>query len=64
MGKENFDVVTYSVIDLNNEGGSIYVHWSKGLKMIITKGEQTIKLDENDIEKLVQSLPRTIGGGY
>ena len=56
----SFDVVTYSL--LNNDVK--YYHWSEGLNMIIEKDDVTIKLNSEEIQKIVKSLPRTIGGKY
>lgn len=58
---QDFSVVTYTILDENSKG---FMHWSEGLYMIITKDGVTIKLQEEEIEKLVKSLPRTFGGIY
>lgn len=58
MCKQEFKVITYST---HEEG---YCHWSKGLKMILTKGNQRIEIEEKEIKEIVSSLPRTIGGSY
>jgi hypothetical protein len=34
------------------------------LVMIITKNDVTLELDSDEIQQLVKSLPRTIGGKY
>jgi hypothetical protein len=57
----SFKVGTYS---LYKQGNSSYCHWSEGLKMVIEKDGVTIKLEGEEIHKLVKSLPRTIGGVY
>jgi len=41
-----------------------YSHWSDGLEMFIEKGGINIKLNSEEIQKIVKSLPRTIGGSY
>ena len=58
----SFSVYTYSIINLNDSRQ--WVHWSKGLKMMINKNGTTIYLEEDEIEELVKSLPRTFGGSY
>lgn len=55
----SFNVVTYSLL-----GGVKYCHWSEGLNMIIEKNGVTIKLNSEEIQQIVKSLPRTIGGRY
>ena len=57
----SFKVGTYS---LYREGSNDYCHWSEGLKMVIEKDGVTIKLEGDEIKKLVGSLPRTVGGVY
>jgi hypothetical protein len=61
LDEVSFSVGTYSII---NEITSKYCHWSKGLKMVISKNGITIKLNSDEIKELVNSLPRTIGGSY
>lgn len=56
----SFNVATYSLLDKDVE----YCHWSKGLNMIIEKNGVTIKLNGEEVQQIVKSLPRTIGGGY
>ena len=56
----SFNVVTYSLLDR----GVKYCHWSEGLNMIIEKNGVTIKLNSEEIQQIVKSLPRTIGGRY
>lgn len=58
---KRFSVHTYSII---NEDSPMYAHWSEGLKMIIVKDGVTLKLNSEEIEKLVKALPRTVGGTY
>lgn len=57
----SFKVGTYS---LYKKGDRSYCHWSEGLKMVIEKDGVVIKLDGEEIKKLVGSLPRTFGGVY
>lgn len=55
-----FNVTTYSLLDKDIK----YCHWSKGLKMIIEKNGVRIQLESEEIEQIVKSLPRTIGGSF
>ena len=57
----SFKVGTYT---LYKQGDNKYCHWSKGLKMVIEKDGVVIKLEGEEIKKLVGSLPRTFGGTY
>ena len=57
----SFKVGTYS---LYKKDDSSYCHWSDGLKMVIEKDGIVIKLEGEEIKKLVGSLPRTVGGVY
>ena len=57
----SFKVGTYS---LYKQGDSSHCHWSEGLKMVIEKDGVVIKLEGEEIEKIVRSLPRTFGGTY
>lgn len=56
----SFNVATYSMLDKD----VTYCHWSEGLNMIIEKNGITIKLNSEEIQQIVKSLPRTIGGKY
>ena len=56
-----FKVGTYTLI---KQGCSKYTHWSKGLKMVIEKDGVVMELEGKEIEDIVKSLPRTIGGKY
>ena len=56
----SFNVATYSLLDRDVK----YCHWSEGLNMIIEKNGVTIKLNSEEIQQIVKSLPRTIGGRY
>lgn len=58
---KHLSVYTYSIF---NEDSPMYVHWSKGLKMVIVKDGVTLKLNSEEIEQLVKALPRTVGGSY
>ena len=61
LDEVSFSVGTYSII---NDNTPKYCHWSEGLKMVISKNGVTIKLNSDEIQELVKSLPRTIGGSY
>ena len=54
-------VGTYTLM---KQGDSKYCHWSEGLKMVIEKDGVVIKLEGEEIQKIVNSLPRTFGGSY
>lgn len=58
--KSTFEVITLQT----NEPGSMYSHWSTNLTMIIFKDGIKIELNSEEIRKLVNTLPRTIGGTY
>ena len=58
---QNFFVCTYTVV---TEDMRTYCHWSEGLNMIIKKDGIEIKLNGDELQQLVKSLPRTIGGRY
>ena len=60
--EKSFYVCTYELI--SETESKAYVHWSKGLKMIIKKDGVKISLNSEEIEQLVKSLPRTLGGTY
>ena len=60
LGEVSFNVSTYSLLDKDVK----YCHWSEGLNMIIEKNGTTIKLNSEEIQQIVKSLPRTIGGRY
>lgn len=60
LGEVSFNVATYSMLDKDVK----YCHWSEGLNMIIEKNGITIKLNSEEIQQIVKSLPRTIGGRY
>ena len=62
MSDKDFNVFTYEIYDKDQMGK--YVHWAEGLKMVIKKGDTKIELDSEEIQQLVKSLPRTIGGTY
>ena len=59
---EKFSVITYSLIEGKSKLN--YAHWSDGLKMIIAKNGLVVELNSEEIEELVKSLPRTLGGTY
>ena len=60
LDEVSFNVTTYQTVNKN----VIYYHWSKELSMIIEKNGVTIKLNSEEIEQVVKSLPRTVGGRY
>jgi len=53
-----FNVCTYAPV------ADTPTHWSEDLIMLVSKGDVTIKLVEDEIRQLVKSLPRTFGGSY
>jgi hypothetical protein len=61
--KNNFEVITYSTISQESLN-KFYSSWSDGIKMIIRKGDVYIELNQEEVETLVKSLPRTFGGKY
>jgi len=56
---KSFNVFTMS--SHNNRG---YEHWARGTTMVIEKGGVKMTLNSEEIQKLVKSLPRTVGGRY
>ena len=60
LGEVSFNIATYSLLDKDVK----YCHWSEGLNMVIEKNGVTIKLNSEEIQQIVKSLPRTIGGRY
>ena len=62
LNEGSFSVHSYSMINMDD--ADKWVHWSKGLKMIIQKNGITIKLEEDEVRQLVKCLPRTFGGSY
>ena len=60
LGEVSFNVATYSLLDKDVK----YCHWSEGLNMIIKKNGVTVELNSEEIQQIVKSLPRTIGGRY
>jgi hypothetical protein len=61
LGDSTFNVYTITYQTETNNG---YCHWSDGLKMYIQKDGKTITLASDEIQELVRSLPRTLGGSY
>lgn len=57
-----FNVFCTTTIEEGNS--KMYAHWSEGLTMYITKGGIHLTLNSEEVQKLVQSLPKTIGGTY
>lgn len=62
LNEGSFSVHSYSMTDMDD--ADKWVHWSKGLKMVIKKNGTTIKLEEDEIQQLVKCLPRTFGMSY
>jgi hypothetical protein len=58
----DFNVFSYSIC--NTDGLFEYSHWTKGLKMIIIKNGITIELDGEEIQQLVNTLPRLFSQSY
>ena len=58
--KDNFNVFTFTKYNKK----VMYTHWSKGLTMIISKNGIEIRLNSKEVQELVNSLPKTIGGKY
>ena len=56
-----FSVATYSILD---KDCGTYIHWSEGLKMLISKDGVDMVLNSEEIQQLVKALPRTMGGSY
>ena len=61
LGDSTFNVSTITYQTETNNG---YCHWSDGLKMYIEKDGKTIILNSDEIQELVKTLPRTLGGSY
>ena len=62
MDNNKNDFQVYTLIMEEDEAG--YTHWAEGLTMYIVKDGVTIKLDGNEVQQLVKTLPRTVGGTY
>ena len=58
----NFNVTTITESEPNNSRK--YVHWAESLQIVITKGKNTIVLDSNEAQQLVNELPQTVSGRY
>lgn len=63
---KKFNVFTVQGIEIDLKGSykPSYIHWAEGLTMYITKDGVTMVLNSDEIQQLVKSLPRTIGGKY
>ena len=59
--QKDFEVLC---LETRNQEDKMYTHWSKGLTMYIVKDGVTVRLNSEEIQQLVKSLPRTIGGNY
>ena len=62
MTNNKNDFQVYTLIMEEDEAG--YTHWAEGLTMYIVKDGVTMKLDGNEVQQLVKTLPRTLGGTY
>lgn len=62
LNEGSFSVCSYSMFDM--EDNDKWIHWAKGLKIVISKNGVTIKIEEDEIKQLVKCLPRTFGGSY
>jgi hypothetical protein len=58
--KPVFSVATYWLMNKDVK----YCHWSEGLHMVIVKDGVTIELNGEEVQQIVKSLPRTLGGTY
>ena len=47
-----------------NKNTDKWSHWNKGLEMYIEKDGISLLLNGEELQKLVNSLPRTFGGSY
>ena len=54
----NFKVYTI------NKNTDKWSHWSEGLEMYIEKDGVSIRLNSEELQQLVKTLPRTFGGSY
>lgn len=54
----------FSVLTLTTEVNKEYGHWANNLTMYIQKDGIELVLNSKEIQELVKSLPRTIGGSY
>lgn len=63
MSKKQFSVHSYTVVPkdapLIHSG-----HWSDGLTVVIQKDGKEMRLQGDEIRKLVNTLPRTFGGQH
>jgi hypothetical protein len=59
--QSNFEVCALEVIDAYTEQ---YRHWAEGLTLYIVKDGVTMKLNSEEIKKLVKVLPETVGGKW
>jgi len=62
IAQPDFDVYSYAMIDKTD--AHKWHHWTKGLKMVIIKNGITIELCGEEIQQLVNTLPRTFGQSY
>lgn len=58
---KRFSVQTYTT---STEVTQMYTHWGDKLNMIIVKDGVVLKLNSEEIQQLVKTLPPTVGGSY
>lgn len=68
MNKNNINYIKsegnkFNVITINKNTDK-WSHWSEGLEMFIEKDGISLKLNSEEIQQLVKTLPRTFGGSY
>jgi hypothetical protein len=61
MDNNKNDFQVYALTTVSAPG---YTHWSEGLTMYIVKDGVTMKLNSDEVNTLVKSLPPTVGGTY
>ena len=59
--KDDFAVYTWTIMSKNMP---TYCHWAEELNMMISKNGIKIELNSDEIQQLVKSLPKTMGGSY
>jgi hypothetical protein len=62
--QESHEFQVYALQTVKEGKENKYSHWADGLTMYIAKDGTTMKLNENEIQKVVKALPKTIGGTY
>jgi hypothetical protein len=61
--KDKKKFLVYTITKLPDDAPK-YCHWAEALSMTICKDGITLKLDSEEIQQLVKSLPKTMGGSY